>query len=382
MNRKVLFVDDDELMLDSYKRRFAKKFDLSLANDGKQGLEVLQKKYPFAVIISDFRMPKMDGVAFLAQAQKMTQDTTRIMLTGQAGFQDTVNAVNEGNIFRFLTKPCQPELLENAVEAGIEQFRLINAERELLENTLTGCIKMFSEVLSLSQPDAFSRASRLRHYINLMASHLELENKWQYKLAAVLSQIGFISLPTDLLKKLNEHVDLTATEEKMVAGIPEIAYSLIKKIPRLEAIAEMVRIQKLTFNESQEYTRKKDGHTIALGAQLLKIAIDYDAEIMKGAARQEARTILNSKKADYNPEFLDALQYIGVGNESLVTKSITADELQIDMVLDENIIANNGHILVSRGQVVTEAVLRRVENFSSGMALAEPLRVKCHSKSL
>ncbi len=382
MNRRVLFVDDDELMLVSYKRKFANKFDLELANTGMKGLETLENSDPFAVIISDFRMPKMDGVEFLTRAQKLSEDTTRIMLTGQAGFQDTINAVNEGKISRFLTKPCAPTLLIEAVEAGIEQYRLINAERELLENTLAGSIKMFSEILSLSQPEAFSRASRLRHYISQIASHAKLENVWQFKLAAVLSQIGFISLPPELVKKLNSHDDLTAKEEKMVADIPQIAYSLIKKVPRLETVAEMVKIQKLTFNESQEYTNKHDGQNIALGAQLLKIAVDYDALIMQGKSRQQARDELNRKKIEYNPEFLEALQYINDRTQQLISKTIGVADLQVDMFLDQDIVAKNGHILVSSGQLVTEAVLKRLENFASGIGVEEPFRVKCRSNTI
>ena len=382
MNRRVLFVDDDELMLVSYKRKFSNKFDLELANNGMKGLETLEKNEPFAVIISDFRMPKMDGVEFLTRAQKVSQDSTRIMLTGQAGFQDTIKAVNEGNISRFLTKPCAPKLLVEAVEGGIEQYRLINAERELLENTLAGSIKMFSEILSLSQPEAFSRASRLRHYISQIASHMMLVNVWQFKLAAVLSQIGFISLPPEIMKKLNRHEDLTTKEEKMVADIPLVAYSLIKKVPRLESVAEMVKIQKLTFNESQEYTNKHDGRNIALGSQLLKLAIDYDALIMQGKTRQQAREVLNRRKIDYNPEFLDALQFIGDRAQQYITKSIGVADLLVDMIMDQDIVAKNGHILVSSGQVVTEAVLKRLENFAAGIGVDEPFRVKCRSNKI
>jgi DNA-binding NtrC family response regulator len=111
------------------------------ATSGKAGLERLSSDGPFAVVVSDMRMPEMNGAAFLAQVRERAPDTVRVLLTGQADLDSAIAAVNEGQIFRFLTKPCAPEMLISSLRAAEEQHRLITAERVLLEQTLHGAVK-------------------------------------------------------------------------------------------------------------------------------------------------------------------------------------------------------------------------------------------------
>ena len=120
---------------------------------------------PFAVIVADRSMPGMDGIQLLAKVKACSPNTVRMMLTGNADMQTAIDAVNEGHIFRFLTKPCPPESLTASLQAAIEQYRLITAERELLEKTLRGSVKVLCEVLSVVKPTAFGRASRITRYV-------------------------------------------------------------------------------------------------------------------------------------------------------------------------------------------------------------------------
>ena len=115
--------------------------------------------------MSDMRMPVMDGAAVLAQARSARPDTVRILLTGQADLEDAVAAVNNGNIFRFLLKPCPRPVLVQALSDAVEQHRMITAERELLERTLRGSVAALFDVLSLANPLAFARAVRIQQIV-------------------------------------------------------------------------------------------------------------------------------------------------------------------------------------------------------------------------
>src|ERR687883_1975197 len=130
MAEKILCVDDEVNVLSAYQRSLRKDFDIHVANGGREGLETIKKNGPFAVIVSDMRMPEMDGVQFLARAKELAPESIRIMLTGNSDQQTAMEAVNEGHIFRFLTKPCPPEMLAKALTAGLEQYQLVRAERE------------------------------------------------------------------------------------------------------------------------------------------------------------------------------------------------------------------------------------------------------------
>ena len=108
MTDTILCVDDDANLLEGLKRQLRKQFTLETALSGEAGLVVVKEDGPFAVVVSDMRMPGMNGARFLAQVRAMAPDTVRILLTGQTDIQDAIVAVNEGHIFRFLTKPCPP----------------------------------------------------------------------------------------------------------------------------------------------------------------------------------------------------------------------------------------------------------------------------------
>jgi len=172
MSEKILFVDDDENLLASYQRQLRNKFPLAIASGGDHGLRLIASEGPFAVIVSDFRMPGMDGVQFLAKAREAAPATVRILLTGYADLQTAVEAVNRGNIFRLLNNPCPLEILAESLAGGARQYQLINAERELLEKTLKGTIQVLGNVLSMLNPEAFGRTARITRYVREIAAKM------------------------------------------------------------------------------------------------------------------------------------------------------------------------------------------------------------------
>jgi DNA-binding NtrC family response regulator len=128
MQEKILFVDDDANILAAYKRNLRKQFDILTAPSGEEGLSLLQAEGPFAVVLSDLRMPGMDGFEFLSRVKERSPDSLCIMLTGHAELQSSLRAVNEGYIFRFLTKPCKMDILATAIRSGLSQYEQ-NLER-------------------------------------------------------------------------------------------------------------------------------------------------------------------------------------------------------------------------------------------------------------
>ena len=156
-----MFVDDEPNVLQSIRRNLRKQFKLDTAEGGEAALQKLGEDGGFAVIVSDMRMPGMNGVELLSQAKQRWPETVRVMLTGNADMGTAVQAINEGQIFRFLSKPCSKEALLKALKAAVRQHRLVVAETQILEETLRGSIKLVTDILSLVSPMAFGRASRV-----------------------------------------------------------------------------------------------------------------------------------------------------------------------------------------------------------------------------
>ena len=246
MSEKILCVDDDANILQAYQRILHKEFAIETAKQGRAGLEAIRTRGPFAVIVSDLRMPEMDGIHFLTAVRECAPESVRIMLTGQADLNTAIAAVNEGNIFRFLTKPCPPETLGKALRAALEQHRLMEAERVLLKKTLIESVQVLTETLGLVNPAAFTRTSRVKRYVKHMAAQLHLPDVWQFELAAMLSQIGCVTLPPDVFDKVYAGQPLSKDEQQMFSDHPKVASNLLAKIPRLEAIACMIGMKMTT----------------------------------------------------------------------------------------------------------------------------------------
>src|ERR1700733_13680361 len=149
MSERVLFVDDEPQVLEGIQRALRKQVDLQTAAGGAEGLRLLSEAGPFALVISDMRMPIMNGAQFLAKVRVQSPETVRMILSGQADLQATIAAVNEGHIYRFLSKPCPADQLLAAIADGLKQYRLLTAEKVLLEQTLSGCVTMLIDIFRM-----------------------------------------------------------------------------------------------------------------------------------------------------------------------------------------------------------------------------------------
>ena len=188
MSEKILLVDDEIAILQGYQRLLHREFHTDIAVGGPGAMIAIEANGPYAVVVSDMRMPEIDGAQLLAKIKILAPDTIRVMLTGAADMRTAVSAVNEGSIFRFLTKPCTKETLAKTLTASLVQHRLVIAEKELLERTLSGSIHVLTEVLSLVNPAAFGRAVRLRRYVHHIAQRMSLRSPWRFEVAAMMSQ--------------------------------------------------------------------------------------------------------------------------------------------------------------------------------------------------
>lgn len=215
MNKRILLVDDDYDVITAYKRNLRKDFDITTANSGVEGIEKIRESDPFAVVVSDFNMPKMNGIEFLKLVRKAAPDTVRVMLTGFAELDTAMEAVNQGNVFRFITKPVHTESLICTLNDCAEQHQLITSERELLDKTLKGSLKVFIDILTFISPTIFNLSSRYRTMAKRLGVALGIKKLWEVEIAALLSQIGIITIPTEIVDKRSKGDTLTPQEEKI-----------------------------------------------------------------------------------------------------------------------------------------------------------------------
>jgi response regulator RpfG family c-di-GMP phosphodiesterase len=374
MSDKILCVDDEPDILASYQRLFRKQFAIDTAVGGEEGLARLGAHGPYAVVVSDMQMPGMDGIRFLAEVRRLAPATVRMMLTGHSSLDVAVDAVNEGHIFRFLTKPCPADTLAKALTAGIEQYRLVTAEKELLEKTLSGSVKVLTDVLSIVNPTAFGRASRVRRTTRALAVELSAEAVWQVEIAAMLSQVGCVTLPQELLEKMFRGKPLAPAELKAFLDHPRVGRDLIGNIPRLDQIAAIIAYQEKHFDGTGVPEDAIRGAGIPLGARILKVALDFDTVVASGFRSEQAISKLRQRIGHYDPAVLAGLERV-VTSDSFEVRTVTVDALTPVMRFAEDVYSTSGLLLISRGQDVTPSLKLRLANILANGGLEEPLRV-------
>ncbi|HEY9077293.1 MAG TPA: HD domain-containing phosphohydrolase [Anaerolineaceae bacterium] len=375
MAEKVLIVDDDLEILNSFRRYFYKTLNLETASNPIDALKMV-KDFQFQVIVSDYKMPQMDGIRFLTLTREISPDSSRIMLTGYADVQTAIDAVNQGQIFRFLTKPSPPESVEVAIQAGIEYYKLKTAERVLLEQTLNGSISLLVEILSLVNPVAFSRTSRIKKIVTGVVKSLNLTPAWIFELAATLSQIGFVAIPPELLEKVFQQKSLSEQERIMINNHPVTARKLIEKIPRMEIVAQMIANQQKVYTDYPYLPAGQLPKDIGdMGAQILKVAIDYDNFSAAGYSYSEILRSMELRKGYYNPMILSALGATTTSSMQADLRKVNVYELEIGMIVDEDITTLDQKLLLQRGQEITETVLIRLRNINTHSKIKEPFTV-------
>jgi len=372
--QKVLLVDDEPALLEGLTLQLRRNFDVVTAQSGAQGLAAIRRQGPFAVVVSDMRMPAMMGTGFLVRVRDLAPDTVRIVLTGDSSA--AIEAINDAEVFRFLKKPCPSETLREAVRAGAQRYREFIEQKTRVQATLKGSIQILTNLLALSNPIAFGRAHRVRQLAMALAPRLGIEQSWSLEIAALLSQVGCISLPPKTVERMYYARDLEPDEQAQVARLPEITAGLLGDIPYLDDVREMLRWQREPFVRSSG--SNPDGPTgvqIPIGARILKLALDYDALEAQRIAETERMAKLQARAAEYDPAILDAFtELLSEQNVCGHKAEVGLDELAPRMVLADDIQTRDGRLLLSRGLELTSAALAHLGQFQP-REIREPIQV-------
>jgi response regulator RpfG family c-di-GMP phosphodiesterase len=373
---KVLLVDDEQRVLEGLRRTLQPDFQVEIARGPEEGLDVMTESGPFAVVVSDLRMPMMDGVQFLSRVKAISPDSIRVMLTCQADINAAIASVNEGAIFRFLTKPCPPMIFRRTVSAAIEQHRLVTAERDLLRNTLMGAVTTLTEILSVLHPEAFGHSFRIKRYVIRMQEGWGGGEAWQFEVAAILSQIGCITLPSDICDKAFAGSELADDEQRIFNLHPQAAAEFLRRIPRFESVAQMIVGQHKPYADFDEDLAGVEGRLVAAGAQMLHAAVDLEKLRRKRLPWESAIATMRRREAEYNPALLDALERGGDPFASWTTVSRTVAQLESSMVADQDIVSRNGVVLAKRGEQLSLPMLERIRRLAAHAGVEEPILMR------
>lgn len=373
---RILIVDDNE-MNRVVLRDFIVAMDYKpmLAEDGAEAIERLKKDPPDLMLL-DIMMPNVDGFGVLSFMKRTPKLSSLPVIVISAVDQiDNVVRCIEAGADDYLSKPFNPTVLRARIKTSLQKHSLIRKNKELLEKTLGGSLKILMDVLSLVNPAAFGRASRLKRTVRLVAIQMHQTNVWELEVAAMLSQIGCITVPPEILGKVNRGEPLTSSEAKTYWEHPKIGHDLMANLPNFEAIAEYIRCQHMDLQSTSALKQTRKNEEIPYGAKLLRLALDYDGLVSSGQKPEWAIMALKKKAKKYDPEILSALEKVVQYDFQRKIRDVPFEELHSGMAFAEDVYDESGTLLLSRGQQISPAVRMRLVHMAKKMRIPQTYKV-------
>lgn len=394
-------------------------YGILLAENGECGLDLLRHN-KVAVVVSDQRMPGMGGVEFLRKVRESAPDAVRMMLTGQADMSEIAGAINEGEVYRYISKPWDDEELKAVIRAAVERYNLVIENRRLNEETM----KQNTELNDLNhslEAKVEEKTKKLRNnffaFVGLCADmielhdHLsgghckrvavlarglaqrlgikggELEAVWA---AALLHEIGLVGVPGDILDK--HESELLESERALLRNNPVLSQEILSKIDTLRPAGLIIRSHMENVDGSG-YPDRLKGNQINFGSRILAICRDYDRlrHARHPYSKVDALVAIERGRARrFDPDVTDAfLKFIAetkcadefkASGQSVSSKFPTIIKMDVQditpgMTLARPLQTGRGRLLVAQGTVLSEALIEKVLNFHRIDPIMDPVQV-------
>lgn len=319
MKYSVLVVDDEIDNLQLFLRTLRKNYNVLMANSSHEGFEVL-KTNKIDLILSDHKMPGMDGLEFLKKVGELYPETIRILVTAYTDASTLINAINSVKIHRYIKKPWLPNDLINVVDSSLEVYQLNLDNHELVKNLkelFTGTINAITEALDAKDSFTYGRSKRVTYYSLEIGKALGLSNNElsELELAGLLHDIGMIGVPE---KVLNKPENLSDEEYEEIKKHVSYGVKILNEIKQLESVVKVVELHHEKFN-GEGYPYGFSGETIPIGARIISIADAFDSmtsdrPYRKGLSYETAVEELKKLSgSQFDPKIVDAFCQI-VGN--------------------------------------------------------------------
>ncbi len=403
----LLIVDDEENILNALNRTLRKEpYRIITAGSGLEGLSVIERE-KITLVLSDHRMPGMEGVEFLSEVRKKSPETIRLMLTGYADIRAVMNAINQGEVYRFITKPWDDEEIKLIIRGAIKHYDLITENRELhaltrrqnlelkdlnsnleekvaertrevevlykdLEQNFIDFVRVFMSLLELKSRHLGSHCKRVAALSRRLSEKLDLkpDEKLDIEVASLLEDIGTLGFPEKMLRKKPSELD--PVEKALLQQHPVLGQSSLQHIKKLLPVSLLIRHHHERY-DGLGYPDNLRGERIPAGSRIIAIVDYFDALInpSDGGERYsvDRAFFMLEREAGrmFDPvlvgKFKDALNEFRNEEVEADIIEIDVDELKEGMLLASDVRTKRGLLLMAGGEVVRPVHLEKILNF-------------------
>ncbi len=369
--QKIMLVDDTPVNLQLLEDILLKqRYEVRSFPRGRLALAAIRQEPPDLILL-DVNMPEMNGYELCEQlkSEPRLSDIPVIFISAMNAIEDKIKGFHCGGA-DYISKPFQIEEVQARVETHLKLRSALQSERNLLERTLNSAVGALLDLVQVTSPILVSRSRAIRDIVHSIVSKMELKEVWQYELAAMLSLVGCIALPLELFEKAYGAQKLSPDENLIFRAHAAAGANLVCNIPRLEVVAEIIRLQHAPDavpSASEE---------VRLGAHLLHLALELDRLIYQNIACSNA--VLHLKETGrFKPAMLDALIHYSPVEGPFALRQIPIEEIRSGMILDEDIVSTSTNVLIYKGGLVfTELWVERLRNFAKNHGVQKRVRVR------
>ncbi len=371
----VLIVDDASENIHTLADILREDYAILAATSGAKALETAARTRPDLVLL-DVMLPGEDGYAICRRMkqERELRGIPVIFVTSLSDPEDEAKGFAAGGV-DYIVKPVSPPIVRARVATHLKLKATELRLRETLHKTLSGAVSLLSDLLTLSNPVAYSRASRLKRYVKLMAPSFEPHGFWQYELAAMFSQVGSLGLPPDVLEKIHAGRMVQESDRALFDMHPRAGGELVGRIPHLEAVAAIIARQERD-EEFPPGFPQAEREAVALGARILRTVLAYDRHLSMGLSQQAALGMLRASPDPQDRVVVEALE-TGLHADVLVMKprEIYAYMLNPGCVLQKDVFSTSGELLLAAGTELSATMVQALQRFAAQQQLTEPLHV-------
>ncbi|GGB53247.1 response regulator receiver modulated metal-depenent phosphohydrolase [Roseibium aquae] len=375
-----MVADGDPEVHKMFRQLVADEYVVVSFFDSEEALKWLKQNTGIAVVVSSFNLPGRGGVEFHKTCESLAPYTARIMLTKEQSLDLVLRAVNEGHLFMYLTKPCPAPQFLAAVRGAVAHHKQMIHDRALLERTLAGSVKMLIEVLTLFHGDAFRRTGPMRQQALRMARALGLEKTWELQMAVMLSPLGEALLPKDILTRYRAAKSLSEQERDILARAPNQTRDLLKNIPQMERVAEVLYLSNRGYDGSGFPKGGPKGEDIPIAARIIKLLTDLWYASPETGVDAAAFGALRINGHRYDPKLLKLAKELFLEQADSVEGRVAVlcylRALRVGDILSDDVRTEISHELVlAGGHQLTETTIRRLEQYNRVSGIRQPIRV-------
>lgn len=361
MAKKILFVDDDKALLNTMERNLAFEFEVVTADGCEAALAEVEKQGPFSVAVVDMQMPQVNGIQTIEKLRERMPEAVFMMLTGNQDVGTAVQAINDGHVFRFITKPCEVNEIKRALTAAQEQHNLVIAEKELLYGTFMGSINLMTDIIEMDGNRQIDTRRMAATIASLYAS-LDLQLGWEEKIASRICLVGIAMLePQEVIEF--ESLDPESDEHKnLVNRVFNLSSKMIAKIPRLGWISEVF----LYTPKIESYNLKTQRREVV--AVCLKVAFYWNYLTLRGLSVEEATSTLRTIMPNMNTAVLEGIGCLDDNRDAHALIKVGVQNLIEGMVPNVDIDSPTGERVISRGRRMSATIienLQRIPEFAN-----------------